>query len=163
MHCAFFAGTAIIGGTTVYMLVKSIESLEKMTWCSVALLTVSVVFFVMLIYTLFFALPFDETYLNENGKRPAYTEGVYALCRHPGVLWFVGFYMCVGAGMADRALLLYGIVVSLWNVLYIVFQDLYSFPKTFYNYMEYKQETPFLIPDRKSVRKCLLTLRRGRR
>ena len=40
----------------------------------------------MLIYTLFFALPFEETYCEENKLRAAYTEGVYGLCRHPGVV-----------------------------------------------------------------------------
>ena len=51
----------------------------------------------LLIYTLFFALPFEETYCKENKLRAAYTEGVYGLCRHPGVLWFAGaFFMHVG-------------------------------------------------------------------
>ena len=42
-------------------------------------------FLALLIYTLFFALPFEETYCEENKLRAAYTEGVYGLCRHPGV------------------------------------------------------------------------------
>ena len=49
----------------------------------------------------------------------AYTEGVYALCRHPGVLWFAGFYFCLagflGSGKALRA---FGILI-VWNILYI--------------------------------------------
>ena len=47
-----------------------------------------VFFLCFLIYTLFFALPFETTYIQESRYREAYTEGVYALCRHPGVLWF---------------------------------------------------------------------------
>ncbi len=50
-------------------------------------------FLALLIYTLFFALPFEETYCEENKLRAAYTEGVYGLCRHPGVLWFAGAYL----------------------------------------------------------------------
>ena len=52
-------------------------------------------FLALLIYTLFFALPFEETYCEENRLRAAYTEGVYGLCRHPGVLWFAGAYFCM--------------------------------------------------------------------
>ena len=36
-------------------------------------------FLALLIYTLFFALPFEETYCEENKLRAAYTEGVYGL------------------------------------------------------------------------------------
>ena len=35
-------------------------------------------FLALLIYTLFFALPFEQTYCEENRLRAAYTEGVYA-------------------------------------------------------------------------------------
>ena len=52
-------------------------------------------FLCLLIYTLFFALPFEETYCEENKLRAAYTEGMYGLCRHPGVLWFAGAYLCM--------------------------------------------------------------------
>ena len=38
-------------------------------------------FLCLLIYTLFFALPFEETYCEENKLRAAYTEGMYGLCR----------------------------------------------------------------------------------
>ena len=41
-------------------------------------------FFVLLIYTLFFsALPFEETYCEENKLRAAYTEGAYGLVPTP--------------------------------------------------------------------------------
>ena len=44
--------------------------------------------FAALIYTLFFALPFDETYAKQNNGRYVCDRGVYALCRHPGILCF---------------------------------------------------------------------------
>ena len=68
------------------------KHIENIKGSSILLLGIATIFFVLLIYTLFFALPFDKTYQNESEKRMAYTEGVYALCRHPGVLWFIGFY-----------------------------------------------------------------------
>ena len=44
------------------------------------------------IYSLFFALPFKETYIEEDGSNRVYDRGIYALCRHPGVLLFICFY-----------------------------------------------------------------------
>ena len=41
-------------------------------------------FLCLLIYTLFFALPFEETYCEENKLRAAYTEGMYGLCPPSG-------------------------------------------------------------------------------
>ena len=39
------------------------------------------------------------------------------------------------------------------------FQDLWTFPRTnFFNYKEYQQSTPFLIPNRKSILVCLRTI-----
>ena len=88
-------------------------------------------FLCLLIYTLFFALPFEETYCEENKLRAAYTEGMYFL------------------------------LMIFWNYLYIIFQDLWTFPRTFFNYKEYQQSTPFLIPNRKSIRVCLRTIRKN--
>ena len=45
-------------------------------------------------------------------------------------------------------------VVVLLNILYVLFQDLYIFPRTFSNYAEYKKSTPFLIPSRGSILRC---------
>ena len=47
-----------------------------------------------------------------------------------------------------------------WNYLYIIFQDLWTFPQTFFNYKEYQKNTPFLIPNRDSIRVCLYSIRK---
>ena len=47
----------------------------------------------VLIHVLFFALP-EEAY--RTGGRTVKT-GWYALCRHPGVLWFGALYVCLAA------------------------------------------------------------------
>ena len=112
-------------------------------------------FLILLIYTLFFALPFEETYREENRLRAAYTEGVYSLCRHPGVLWFAGAYLCMWGMVGGWQPGIYFLLMILWNVLYIVFQDLWTFPRTFFNYGDYKRNTPFLIPTGKSIRACV--------
>ena len=62
------------------------------------LLALAVVFGALLVYTLFFALPVQEAYGSQGEVRAVCTESVYALCRHPGVLWFAGLYLCVWLG-----------------------------------------------------------------
>ena len=120
-------------------------------------------FLALLIYTLFFALPFEETYLKESGMRMAYTEGMYGLCRHPGVLWFAGFYLCLWGITGSPSQGIFFVLMILWNVFYVIFQDLWTFPRTFINYAEYKCRTPFLIPDRESIHVCVSTIKGLRR
>ena len=108
-----------------------------------------------------FALPFEETYCEENKLRAAYTEGMYGLCRHPGVLWFAGAYLCMWGMVGGWKHGIYFLLMIFWNYLYIIFQDLWTFPRTFFNYKEYQQSTPFLIPNRKSIRVCLRTIRKN--
>ena len=111
-------------------------------------------FLALLIYTLFFALPFEETYCEENKLRAAYTEGVYGLCRHPGVLWFAGAYLCMWGMFGGWRQGIYFLLMIFWNYLYIIFQDLWTFPQTFFNYREYQKT------NRDSIKKCLYSIRK---
>ena len=105
-----------------------------------------------MIYTLFFALPVEASYTAPGKKRPACTTGIYALCRHPGVLWFAGLYGCLWAGgglpLWEAALF------SGLNVLLVLFEDLCVFPAVLEGYDAYRRSTPFLLPNRRSIRAC---------
>ena len=120
----------------------------------------SLVFLALEIYTLFFALPFSDTYVQQSQGRLAYTEGVYALCRHPGVLWFAGGYLCLAGAMGSGRLWGFCLLMSGLDVAYVVLQDLWTFPRTFDNYPEYRSLAPFLIPNPASLRRCIQTLRK---
>ena len=113
-----------------------------------------------LIYTLFFALPFEETYCEDNKLRAAYTEGMYGVCRHPGVLWFAGAYLCMWGMFGGWKQGIYFLLMIFWNYLYIIFQDLWTFPQTFFNYREYQKNTPFLIPNKESIQACFYSVRK---
>jgi len=113
----------------------------------------------MLIYSLFGALPFSNTYLNGAARRKVYDRGIYALCRHPGVLWFTLFYLSYWMIFSSSVLLWAGISFSLGNLLYAILQDLFFFPQIFANYNEYKESTPFLIPTRSSIRRAASTIK----
>ena len=113
-------------------------------------------FLFLLIYTLFFALPVEASYARPGEKRSVCTTGVYALCRHPGVLWFAGLYVCLwaAAGLPLRNAVTY----CLLNVLLVLFEDRCVFPDKLEGYVTYRTTTPFLIPNRKSIRACMKTL-----
>lgn len=104
LHPFFSIGCFLIAVSTGLVIRSYWPRRGSSFFISAVFLTAAILFLGLLIYTLFFALPFDETYVKENHERLAYTEGVYALCRHPGVLWFAGFYFCLagflGSGKA---------------------------------------------------------------
>ena len=109
-------------------------------------------FLALLIYTLFFAIPAEASYAKPGQKRRVCTTGVYALCRHPGVLWFVGLYACLSAAAGLPAV--DSVVYSAANVLLIWFEDRLVFPALMEGYDAYRAKTPFLIPNGRSIRDC---------
>ena len=117
-----------------------------------AVLAVAAAFLALLIYTLFFALPAAASYARPGEKRRACTTGVYALCRHPGVLWFAGLYVCLWAAGGLplwEAALCCGLNVGL-----VIFEDRCVFPALLEGYGAYQAATPFLVPDRRSLAAC---------
>lgn len=153
MNRLFMIGTILIVAATSVLFWKR-RSVLFQTPMDLLWMAGGVFFLCLLIYTLFFALPFDETYVKESRYRKAYTDGVYALCRHPGVLWFAGMYLFAALLWKSLEGLIFFVVMVILNIFYIIFQDYYSFPKTFSNYREYQRSTPFLIPNRKSIQQC---------
>lgn len=110
-------------------------------------------FLLLELYALFGAFPAGETYVEADSKRVACSTGVYALCRHPGVLFFAGLYLCLSLGLnlpwLDTA------VYCALDVALVAFEDLCTFPLILGGYAEYKKTTPFLIPNIKSIKRML--------
>lgn len=152
----FLAGTFLLGLATVVQAFCAFKT-ASMTIRSWLFLAAAVVFFLLLIYTLFFALPFEETYIQQSEKPKVYSGGMYALCRHPGVIWFFLFYLCLGLAIRPSGLLAVGLFYSFLNLLYIILQDLWTFPKTFEDYDEYKKIAPFLFPTPASIKRAYVT------
>ena len=108
----------------------------------------------LLVKVLFFPSPTEDAYL-AGGVSPAVTTGQYALCRHPGVLWFAGFYLALFALTRTPQMLWAFLLFTAADVLYVVLQDRYIFPKTLSGYEDYQKTTPFLIPTPTSLRAML--------
>lgn len=104
-------------------------------------------------YSLFFALPAGASYGEPGTKRAALTGGVYALCRHPGVLWMIGLLFCLW--LSCGLPLLCVAVYSLLDVLLVVYEDRCVFPVLLEGYDAYQKRTPFLVPSADSIRAFL--------
>ena len=122
-------------------------------WLRGLFYALAAVFAVLLVHTLFFALPAEASYARPGEKRKVCTAGVYALCRHPGVLWFTGLYVCLwlAAGLPLWEAALY----SGLNVLLVIFEDRCVFPARLEGYERYQRTTPFLLPNGRSIRAAM--------
>lgn len=157
LHRAFAAGLLLVAIATILGFVSAWRSGGFGHWASLPLLLLGALSFIALIYSLFFALPFDETYREAAAVREAYTGGVYALCRHPGVLCFWLMYLFWGAAALPSGFWKLGVLLSLLNTGYAWFQDRVTFPKMFSNYASYRTQAPFLLPTAGSIRRAVKT------
>lgn len=160
LKCCFFAGMLLLIAATAGIIVTSWNLLKINIIRIISFGIPALFFFLLLIYTLFFAIPFKETYVQATGPVKLCKRGVYALCRHPGVLWFIGFYTFLGLALGIPLLFTAAAVFSVMNIFYVLFQDRWTFVKSFEKYDDYKSDTPFLIPNRTSLRKCFMKNRK---
>ncbi|WP_145972750.1 hypothetical protein [Acetobacterium woodii] len=154
----FFLGSLLLIVATAGIIIESFPDIKWDLWQTSIFGMISFIFLILLIYTLFFALPFKETYIKSNTSPKIYQDGIYALCRHPGFLWFTGFYFFSWLALKIPLLLLAGIIFSCCNFIYVIFQDYWTFIHIFVDYPSYKKRTPFIIPNFKSLKQCLQTL-----
>ncbi len=113
------------------------------------------------VFTLFFALPAADTYTRVQEKPAVVDFGMYALCRHPGVLWLALCYIALYLLVPGSAVLMLGIAMTVGDVFYVLWQDVVFFPKHLEGYAKYKTTVPFLIPTWYSIKKCLLYYFKG--
>jgi protein-S-isoprenylcysteine O-methyltransferase Ste14 len=152
LHSSFSIGTAFLAVATGMDLWSALKSNAFSGFTDLMFLVLSALSFAALIYCLFFALPFQETYAEQATDRSVCDKGVYALCRHPGILCFFGTFLFLGLAAQPANLLVHGMVFSIVNLLYALFQDRVIFPKTFSDYYIYRTRVPFLLPTSNSVR-----------
>ena len=128
---------------------------------SAVLIGLAFVSLLLLVYSVFFAVkPRQEDQLScPAGMQPLVCRGMYALCRHPGVLWLAAFYGFMALAWHSRQWLLAFLLFTLGDVLYVFYQDRCIFPYTIDRYGEYQKTTPFLIPTASSVREALASFK----
>ena len=143
----FLLGGLLLCAATV-LLLRDANCDTAAIACGVAAL----LFLALLVHALFFALP-KSAYTN--GRPTLVERGGYALCRHPGVLWLSGFYLCLWGMCRTNDALLAFFVFTMLDVLYAAWQDVYIFPRTIAGYSAYRARVPFLLPTARSIRLCI--------
>jgi protein-S-isoprenylcysteine O-methyltransferase Ste14 len=113
----------------------------------------------LFVYSLFVEIPFASAYVQKGTPSRLVTEGTYALCRHPGVLWLAG--LLAGVFFASGSLWML-VALPLWvglDVLYVVLQEKLYFLRIFgEEYRDYQHSVPMLVPTPQSARECASTI-----
>lgn len=144
---AFFTGAALLTAATLAAVVKAPPAFRP---GRIPFLAGAVLFGVLLVWALFFSFPPKQAYMEQSRERRVYDGGMYALCRHPGILWLCLLYGCLipGAGFPPFS----AFFCCLLDLLLGWAEDRWIFPRLFTDYDDYKQRVPFLIPTAASLR-----------
>ena len=141
------------------MLIRRSDSFAIPAWVKIIGIVFSIITTLLLVYSLLIEIPFRRTYLEKGAGKELVTKGTYALVRHPGVLWLILFLVGMFLATGEKLMLVAIPVWGFMDVLYVVIQDKYYFPKQFGPaYHNYQKEVPMLIPTRASIRNCLSTV-----
>lgn len=151
----FFAiGMVLQISATIGMVIENLENTDNLILGG----TISVIGLSMLIYSLFLAIPFKDTYIDEHQYTKVKDDGIYALSRHPGVLFYAIFYLGLAILQPSAITIVTYLIWTVMNIIYVAIQDIWVFPKTLYAYDMYKDNTPFLLPNIKSLRKFIKSI-----
>ena len=156
---------ALGSGLLIYSLVMICLAPDRLllpmwlTWLGWGLLAVSLP---LLGHSLFISLPFRKTYVTPGVGDRLITTGVYALVRHPGVLWFGLVMLSLILVSRSSLLLIAAPIFILLDIVLVVIQDKLVFGRMFGGYDSYRRETPMLLPNRRSVIAFLHSLRQAR-
>lgn len=157
----WFIGNALI----VYSIVSIIVSPGKLLlplwsfWLGWILIPLPLFF---QLYTLFGNLPLRKTYVDSGVGDKLVKTGLFALARHPGVMFFVP--LMVGLTLTSKSTLMVfaTVVFSVLDVILVIIQDIYFFPRMFKGYDDYKKETPSILPTINSIKACIKTFNTNR-
>lgn len=116
----------------------------------------------LLIDSLFVSLPFHKTYIATGVSNRLKTTGQYALVRHPGVTWFTLLMLSLILVSTSSLLLIAAPIFILLDIALVVVQDKFFFGRMFDGYDSYRQKTPMLVPDRKSINNFLNSLKQAK-
>lgn len=141
----FLVGCFIL---TLNLIISTDFSLFAFSFLSYVYIILASINFLILIYVLSFALKPKglEKKVDTKGLVPLANWGLYSKSRHPGVIFL--FLACLFwlLSFQSTSLLIIFICYTLLNVLYVIWQDTYIFPKTIWQYNKYKKEVPFILP-----------------
>lgn len=159
--CTWIMGSGLL----VYSVIMTCLAPHKLllplwsTWLGYTLLCISLL---LLTYSLFINLPFRKTYVTTGVGDKLVTTGLYALVRHPWVHCFT--LILLSLVMVSKSSLLL-IALPIWillDILLVFIQDKFFFGRMFAGYDTYRQQTPMLVPNRKSISALINSLKQTR-
>ena len=128
------------------------------TWLGWSLFSISIL---LLMYSLFINLPFRKTYVATGVSDKLITTGMYALVRHPWMYWLILLMLSLILVSQSRLMLIAAPIWILLDILLVVIQDKFFLGRMFAGYNAYRQETPMLVPNRKSINAFMKGLRQA--
>ena len=152
----FFAGCVLVVAAFVLLLASQMPVLAADAFFYVVA-ALSFLCFVLMVKALFFRLP-RGTYSSAEQGRSVYQHGMYAFCRHPGVFWYCLGFLFLALAFRSALVTLSCLLLCAGNVAYMVFQDTWSFPRTFCDYQEYQRNVPVFFPTCQSVSNAMSSL-----
>ncbi len=153
-------------GMLVYallMLVLQPSKLSLPVWLSVIGWLLLVVSLSLLIYSLFIGLPFQKTYVASGLSDRLIKTGMYSLVRHPGVIWLSLVLLSLILVSGSNLLLAAVPLFIFLDIILVIIQDRVFFGRMFDGYQTYRQETPMILPNRKSLYAFINSLKRSDR
>ena len=129
------------------------------TWLGWVLLSIA---FFLVIYSLFINLPFRKTYIATGVGDKLITTGPYALVRHPWIHCFTLVLLSLVLVSKSSLLLIAAPIFILLNLLLALIQDKFVFGRMFDGYDSYRHETPMLLPNRRSIRAFVNSIKQSR-
>ena len=113
----------------------------------------------LLVYSLFINLPFHKTYIATGVGEKLINTGLYALVRHPGAPCFILLMLSLILVARSTLMLIAAPIFVLADIALVIIQDKFLFGQMFPDYERYRHETPMLVPNRKSLRAFIYSLR----
>lgn len=157
-NICFATGVAFLIFSTLGILFGDFEQIETASGLRIIFSGLSIVSLLLMLYSLFFALPFGKTYMGMEKENNVVDTGMYALCRHPGVIWFFFFYLFLWLASGIKIIFWAAFIWTVMDIIHVYVQDRWLFPKTLKRYELYKKNVPFLIPDFNSIKRMFMTL-----
>ena len=148
-------------GLLIYALTMLSLSPDKLplpdwfVWPGAILLAISLV---LLVYSLFLNLPFTKTYVATGIGDRLITSGLYALVRHPGLPSFILVLVALVLVSRSEMMLQAAPIFAGLDVVLVLVQDRFIFTRMFDDYSSYRQTTPMLVPNRKSLNAFRISL-----
>jgi protein-S-isoprenylcysteine O-methyltransferase Ste14 len=145
--------------SSLLMLSTSSDKMILPGWTPWVGLILIVLSSIILLSTLFVAIPFYQTYLATGAGSKLIRKGPYAMVRHPWIWGYLALLLSLVLLSQSRPMLAAASIYALIALFGATVQDRFSFGRMFPRYQDYRHTTPMLIPNRNSITNFLCSLR----